>query len=233
MTTAAGASSLANARSTYVATSEHAFPDGPRSLEGFLKGFRLTVWVYIPVSLLLLAESALTLYIISIGGLGPDMLALYQSAIWASLGLNILVLVVGAYFVVRFTYRASRNLYTIAPRAQTHHPVWAVGAYFVPFANLVVPSSAMSEIYHGTHKAVDEKSARHSSIPLWWGAWLLSGIITNVSSRIPGFNTLTLGLDAGSCALGIVSALMLLKIMNRIETRQALLKHGAAVDVFS
>ena len=147
-------------------------------------------------------------------------------------GLYTVVTIFAFFFACRFTYRTMRNLHTIRSPVAEISPVWSVGFYFIPFANLVMPANAMSQIYHGTYEAVGEKSRHASPIPLWWAAWLLQGI----PGAIPD-NTEMVGIPAflfyaGSSALGIIAAVMLIRMGSRIAQRQELLKHGGIAHVF-
>jgi hypothetical protein len=75
-------------------------------------------------------------------------------------------------------------------------PGWAVGWFFVPFANLFKPYQAVREIYLASHPDPDEDEedgqlpfwswgARPVPTPLklWWGTWILMNVIENTGLR--------------------------------------------------
>ncbi|WP_169711809.1 DUF4328 domain-containing protein [Henriciella litoralis] len=210
----------------------HAYDDGAKPLGPFLTGYRLLVGFYVVGELVLIAQSIL-LYQearrFQAGSEPGDALTYFA---WAGLALYLLPFLACAYFVCRFTYRANRNLYSVAPKTVTHHPGWAVGSYFLPIANLFVPAQAMSEIYHGTYKMTGEESRANSPISIWWGAWLVSFCASQISGSIGTYTLFTTVLDGLSCLTGIVAALSLLGIMQRIEVRQRSFRHGPLADVF-
>jgi hypothetical protein len=81
-------------------------------------------------------------------------------------------------------YQASRNLSRLSADGLTHTPGWAVGAYFVPIANLIRPCQEMQEIWRASDPENIENSvawqvSRSSSIVrLWWFALLLAGALS-------------------------------------------------------
>jgi hypothetical protein len=101
--------------------------------------------------------------------------------------------VAGVAFIVcvvltaRLTYRMMRNLHRMGSPHVSIGPRWAVGWYFIPFANLVMPVKAVSEIWRGTFAAVNaaEKEPR-GAIGLWWAFWLIGNICDNIAGRLLG-----------------------------------------------
>jgi hypothetical protein len=83
------------------------------------------------------------------------------------------------------------RVYTNFPALRVQHldftPGWAVGWWFIPFANLVKPYQAVSEAWRESDPEYDEQfgylSSRGGSswqFPLWWGTFILG----NITSRI-------------------------------------------------
>jgi hypothetical protein len=86
-----------------------------------------------------------------------------------------------AVFVCIWVHRAVANLPALR-RYGTFTAGAAVGSFFIPFLNLVRPMKMMSELWRLSDP--DEQHTTSSLISLWWGAWIISGIITYMSSRI-------------------------------------------------
>ncbi|MCB2066598.1 MAG: DUF4328 domain-containing protein [Erythrobacter sp.] len=106
-------------------------------------------------------------------------------------------------------------------------PGWAVGWYFVPFANLVKPYQAMRELWNRSMGNVDAEAVRTPPIlPIWWGGWIGGNILGNIAARIsditnPEVYTLSLGLGLVSEMLTILSAVLLFILIARITQAQS------------
>jgi len=141
----------------------------------------------------------------------------------ATIGINIVAIVL---FLTWF-HRAATNLRAFGQQGLEYTPGWCIGWWFVPFANLVKPFHAMKEVWRASDPdAVGANdfwawrtSPLASTMGLWWGAWIVSGILDRVSGKIADSSA------AGS--LGIVSALIsglaalfLIPIMRQLAARQ-------------
>ena len=67
----------------------------------------------------------------------------------------------------------------------TISPGWAVGWYFVPFANLVKPYQGMKEAWMASHFRDNWHGEPTPALLVWWwGLWLVTNILANISFRI-------------------------------------------------
>ncbi|MHA7898857.1 MAG: DUF4328 domain-containing protein [Henriciella sp.] len=214
-------------------SSPHGYADGPRSAIGLNRAMRLALIAYIVAEVLLVVVIAPYL-------LFPQSLPSYMFAIDPG-DINYLLIadytyvavsIVAFFFSCRFIYRAMRNLHTIQSPVAEISPTWSVGYYFIPFVNLVMPANAMSQIYHGTHEAVGEKSRHASPIGYWWAAWLVSSVPDSIASNAGLNGIVTFALYGVSAGLGIIGALILIRMGSRIADRQEMLKHGGIATVF-
>jgi hypothetical protein len=97
---------------------------------------------------------------------GPAAEGEFRAAEW--LQLITFVLLITCFFVVgRWIYRASVNAHALRSE-MTITPAWAVGWYFVPFANLVKPLHAMREIWLASHESDGSYDERVPILALWW-----------------------------------------------------------------
>ena len=224
--------------------SKYAFPDGPRTLTGLfrwavfgltgymivelLSGFTLAflIWLYLPSTIVPFDIETLEVIDMFIIGVGVLQLVLF----WAC-----------AIIVARITYRAMRNLFTVGNDIAEMSPGWTVGWYFIPFASFFKPVEGMSQIMHGTRKAVGEKPFVPTAIPVWWTGWVLTNILAAVSGQIVSrsgepidvWTQITaFSFDAASSIFGILSAGALLRVLRPTVRRQELLKHGGVAHVF-
>lgn len=108
-----------------------------------------------------------------------------------------LVLIASAIVVAMWIHRAHANLRASSLEGLEFSPGWAVGWYFVPIANLFKPFQAMRELWANSLAYRDSfgQEADHR-LRLWWGAWIVGNILSNVSAR------LTLSAGAQAAAMG-------------------------------
>ncbi|HSQ65315.1 MAG TPA: DUF4328 domain-containing protein [Polyangiaceae bacterium] len=115
-------------------------------------------------------------------------------------------------------YRACANAWAFgSPMSIT--PGWAVGWFFVPFANLVKPFRAMKEIWFGSDPSA--AGITPGVLGAWWGTWIISGIVWNVSSRIDGSH-----LEVVAGLLTAVAAVFAVLVMRRVAANQRRLADG-------
>ena len=142
---------------------------------------------------------------------------------------EIVVYIATVVFFLMWVYRDRENLtaFGVEKRQLQYSSGWAVGSFFVPFVNLVVPYRAMKELWQ---KSVPNSSSMFSELsppgffPLWWAAWLLSNFVDRIYFRmswreeISADTTAVVGLISG--VLGVVAALLALKVVREIERQQ-------------
>lgn len=100
--------------------------------------------------------------------------AAFSIGVFGTIGLYYL----SAFCTARVTYRLMKNAHALgSDREELTSPGWAVGWYFIPFANLVMPVRAVGQIWRTTfaHRGEPDKGA--GVIGFWWGAFIISGIV--------------------------------------------------------
>ena len=141
-----------------------------------------------------------------------------------------------------FSYRAVKNIHIFGENIDTK-PGWAVGWYFIPFANLWKPYGVMSDMWDGSHSNNDPDWDAPKGMPFWWICWIVSNIASNVSNRmgmragmlsdyasdVPLYKT-TLYLDIFSATTGIIAAWVILGILRVIAEKQDIRMHADAFD---
>lgn len=166
---------------------------------------------------------------------GLEQITLYDLLqMFSALG----ALAVYAALVVAFLlwlHRASKNLPALGnpPSRIEHSPGWAVGSFFLPFANLVIPYKAVREVWEKSDPAArtgdDSMFAPPSSTPLllgWWLSWLASNVLGNVSWRLhsdaatPDTLRFVAGFDILADLTGILSAVLAIFVVRGIDRRQ-------------
>ena len=123
--------------------------------------------------------------------------------------------------------RVSRNAHSFK-RNMRHSPLGAFAWYVVPFACLIKPYEAMSEIW-----AVSSPSGgkgRGDLLNVWWGLWLLTGFLHSglqLTHRAVGWSGLRIADDLGS----ILVVVLFLMIVRRVSTMQITKRAGWAPEM--
>jgi hypothetical protein len=92
-------------------------------------------------------------------------------------GLTQLVIVV--LFII-WQFRAAKNNEALDRPRPRFTPGWSIGAWFIPFANFVIPVLIMQDLWRGATPSTPRgdptwRSAKGSwLIGVWWAAWLIS-----------------------------------------------------------
>ena len=157
---------------------------------------------------------------------------------FVDLGMGLIHFAVFVTTVVVFCmwlYRAHSNLQALGnPKASLNHSAgWAVGSFFVPFANLIIPFRAIKEIWaksdpeipHNNYVAPTEPSAP-TVMSAWWAFWLISNFVANAAFRVwlradtAGEMYLGTWLDLLSDLLTIPAAILGIFVVREIDRRQ-------------
>ena len=152
--------------------------------------------------------------------------------------LQVLLLIATAILFLTWFYRAHRNLAVVSSIKPVYTSGWAVGGFFVPFLNLVRPVQMMRELWQGTMSGSSSATSggfasvqpSGSTPPLvgwWWGLFLASNILGNVTMRLAFRDSPTLAdLEALSWlqvlhdGLDIPTAVLAILLVDRITKRQ-------------
>jgi hypothetical protein len=128
-----------------------------------------------------------------------------------------------------FTHRSSANARALGALGMEFTPGWAVGWYFVPFANLVKPFHAMQEIYRATDPEADAQDWRWRPVPSflnwWWGTWIVSNLLGGIIGRLSLASsavalTVSAALDVVDGTLDIALCLLAIRLVRTIADRQ-------------
>ena len=142
--------------------------------------------------------------------------------------LELLIYLATVIFFLVWLYRASENLRVFHPGHRPNYSSgWAVGSFFIPFANLVVPYRAVKEVWQKSgppDEALLADPSPPGSFPTWWLFWLLASFASNISMRV-SFNenvpdsTATM-ISIVAAALSIVAAVFAYSVVDAIDKRQ-------------
>ena len=131
-------------------------------------------------------------------------------------------------FYAVWLYRAHANLSAFDnTRPLDHSPGWAVGSFFVPFVNLVVPYRAVKEVWQRSAPPDEVFLSAPSPpawLPIWWTFWILASIAGNISFRVsfnenvPQNTATMVSIVAG--ALFIIASVLAYVVVDDIDKRQ-------------
>lgn len=142
---------------------------------------------------------------------------------------QILIYLVTVVVFLMWLYRAHENLasFGIQSHQLQYSSGWAVGSFFVPFANLVIPYRAITELWQ---KSVPNSASMLSALSppaffsLWWLFWIISNIAHQIYFRLSLREEVVtdaveiIGAVAG--VLGTVAALLAIKVVREIQRQQ-------------
>jgi hypothetical protein len=132
-------------------------------------------------------------------------------------------------FLVWF-HRAYKNLPALGARRLRWTAGWSIGAWFVPFLNLVRPKAIANDIWKASDPELPAETAMWRERPVaalvhwWWGIYLLSIIsitFTFNDTSLPDQDDVTAARVAGvRSAVGVVAAILAILLVSRITERQ-------------
>ncbi|MDP8957226.1 MAG: DUF4328 domain-containing protein [Actinomycetota bacterium] len=134
-------------------------------------------------------------------------------------------------------YRAQSNLSALGAADLRYSPGWAVGWWFIPFANIVMPYLTMRELWKASDPdagAIEWKTARGTPmLPVWWGTWLGMQIAAQIGSAVTENPDVRSQIAASGwliafVALFVAAGVLAVAIVRRIDLRQGQ-KHAQVV----
>jgi hypothetical protein len=142
--------------------------------------------------------------------------------------LELIIYVATVVFFCMWLYRAYGNLPAFNPSHRLNYSQgWAVGSFFVPFANLIVPYRAVKELWQKSgppDEALLSEPGPPAYFPVWWLFWLLGSFAGNISMRIsfdenvPESTATIISIVAS--ALSIIAAVCAYLVVDAIDKRQ-------------
>ena len=144
----------------------------------------------------------------------------------AVLLVNTLVSLATIVFFALWIYRAAANIVAAGIAGFDFTPGWAVGWYFIPFANLVQPFRAMRQIWNASHTGGSDLDRGEPILTLWWTVWLASNISATISIQMSFRATsaemvnMSLYLGAISSVLSLVLFVVGMRLVERITKAQ-------------
>jgi hypothetical protein len=144
--------------------------------------------------------------------------------------LQILALIVGAIFFIRWFLEAYRNVDALGG-TRDFTEKWAGWAWFVPILSLWRPKQIANEIWRAGDP---DRPTEHPSettplwgvLALWWACWIASNFISQIAARMAFHNNTAAGLRHSTAAyligdaIDIAAAVLAIAVILRITARQ-------------
>jgi uncharacterized protein DUF4328 len=170
-------------------------PYGPparwRSLRGITSALTWLFAAHIVLTVVLIIGVLNHLRVLSdkeTGGLVFDTKAVNDANGLAAAMIILSGLVAVAIFVllIIWLYRAAKNNEALGRQNARLGPGWAIGGWFIPLANFVIPFIIMDDVWRGSDPSIargDPSWRRSSTLGAIW-AWLVTAVIFTVPSSI-------------------------------------------------
>lgn len=130
--------------------------------------------------------------------------------------------------IAMWIHRAHKRLQQADVAGLEFSPGWAVGWYFIPFANLIKPYQAMRELWTTSHATSDHFAVDAPDLlKVWWGTWIVGNILTNISFRMsmngdPGLLSSSYMIGAIGSFLTAICGVLIVRIIRQVtEAQQA------------
>ena len=96
------------------------------------------------------------------------------------------IFLISSFFIIgRWLFVSSKINHLSEIKKLSISPGWAVGWYFIPVANLVMPYRALKETFKASFNIEDwENIEVPHDFPAWWTTWIIGNIFTNISLRL-------------------------------------------------
>jgi hypothetical protein len=154
------------------------------------------------------------------------------AGLWGLLSLAIFVV------LIVFLWRAAKNTELWRREKARYGPGWAIGSWFIPFANLVLPAMVVQSIWKRS-PTIDPYGYRHDEpaglVGWWWITWIVGSLLVRFGPASEA-NATAAEVSSGDTlrTVGVLfatgAALLLIAVVRRLAARQAVLaRSGPAV----
>jgi eukaryotic-like serine/threonine-protein kinase len=139
---------------------------------------------------------------------------------------------IGAAIFLAWFYRAYGNLRVLGVPSPRHGKGWAIGSWFIPIANLLIPKQLANDVWRAGDLGLRPGDPAWQATPVssvlhwWWAFWLLGNVANAMAGNVLA-DAETLGafqaavrVDTISQVLGLLSAFAAMAVIKRSTSRQ-------------
>jgi len=173
-------------------------------------------------ALLLLGADGFQIVFIAGQGLVPDQITIDDIISVLARVYFIATLVIAVIAFTRWEHRIARNAKQL-DSSLSFSPGWAVGWWFVPLANLVLPNLVMSDLWRTSGR---DGSTSPAYLGAWWGCWIGGFLLGDLAGQVSASATtaavaeLADVVDIVSNLLILVAALLAMRLVGDLTRRQ-------------
>lgn len=107
-----------------------------------------------------------------------------DSAIAGTSVFYLLALLATATVFIIWFHRVRQNAEVFAPDTQRRSAGWAIGGWFIPFANLWIPRGIALDVLRAGEPNPYSGTVRHQSLlNSWWGMWIASNLFDRLATQ--------------------------------------------------
>ena len=110
------------------------------------------------------------------GTVTPVQASAADGAVSTAAGIGSLAFIGTVVLWCMWQHRAQENAVVLAGGGLRFTPGWAVGWWFIPFANLVKPFQTVRELWKASHGARWREIPTWPLLGWWWGVWLAANL---------------------------------------------------------
>lgn len=162
-----------------------------------------------------------------------DAMSVWEIAVGLVALVYLPVFIFSVVTFLMWLYRTYTNLPALRSDNVEFTPGWAVGWWFIPFANLIKPYQAVRNVWAESDPEVEVHNTFLSSVQsgapgymmFWWGMWLFGNIFSNITSRLdsaalPSERSLIGALGVFESIVWIIAGMLAIKVISDITSRQ-------------
>ena len=143
------------------------------------------------------------------------------------LGVGVMSLAAIVFFFI-WIHGAATNVRAFGNNGLQISPGWCIGWWFIPFASMIMPYKAVSEIWRASDAearqiSVIEWSSRPTGgiVKIWWATYLISGLTTGaIAVAAMGGKPSPLALTVVDQILSLAAVVSVLLVLRGIDRRQ-------------
>lgn len=139
--------------------------------------------------------------------------------------LAIIAMILSAVTFIMWFRRAYYNLHQKVT-GLSYTDGWAASSWFIPLANLFVPYAIMRDLYTRTNVLLEQSDSpklRLSNVKIWWGLWIISGIVewTSFKASMNDLIEISLTLSVIALMLTLPLAIITIKVIENYSVSES------------
>lgn len=141
------------------------------------------------------------------------------------------IALITAVVFITWMWRAAKNNQALGRQRPRFGPGWAIGGWFIPIANFVIPVLIMQDLWRGSDQSIARDDMRwkiadrSALVGWWWGLLLASRALYGVGNSVGDNGGLAnvrsgIGVQTVGTAVTIVAAVLAILVVRRLTERQ-------------